>query len=160
MRARAVAAIALSGALALGLTGCNILLQPQTANSYDPSDGVGLDIGQLELRNVLVLTEDGKTGSLVGAAVNTTGSDLDFTVQWSVGGSYHEVQLTARAHTTTRFGAAGDQIALTPLGEQAGGLLDAVVHTSTDQRALSIPVLDGTFVEYQDELPTQAPAKK
>ena len=157
MRARAVAAIALSGALVAGLSGCALWLKPETGRTYDASDGVSLDLGDLELRNVLVLTEDGELGNLVGTAVNTTGSDIDFTVQWKFDGEYYEVELTADAHGRTDFGIDGPQVTLQPLGVKAGSLLEAVVHTADDQSGLLIPVLDATLIEYQDGLPTPTP---
>ncbi|TPX05145.1 hypothetical protein FJ656_08085, partial [Schumannella luteola] len=97
MRARAVAATALSGALVLSLSGCALWMTPETSHPYDASDGVSLTMGELELRNVLVLSDDGETGSLIGTAVNTTGADIDFTLQWSVDGEYHEIDATAHA---------------------------------------------------------------
>ncbi len=157
MRARAVAAIALSAALVVGLSGCALWQQPETGREYDPSDGVSLSLGDLELRNVLVVTEDGELGNLIGTAVNTTGSDIDFTVQWNVDGEYYEVELTAAGNGRTDFGFSGDQVTLEPLGAIAGSLLDAVVHISSDQRELRIPVLDATLVEYEDALPTPTP---
>jgi hypothetical protein len=152
-----VAAIALSGALALALSACTIWTEPETSRPIDPSDGVNLTLGDLELRNVLVVTEDGELGGLVGTAVNTTGADIDFTLQWSVDGDYHEVELTAHRNGSTRFGGDGEQVVLEPLGERPGGLLEAVVHLSDDQSGLDIPVLDATLPEYESSLPTPTP---
>lgn len=157
MRARAMAAIALSGALVAGLSGCALWQAPETGRHYDPSDGVSLTLGDLELRNVLVLTEDGEFGNLIGTAVNTTGSDIDFTVQWNVDGTYHEVELTAEANGRTNFGTGGDQVTIEPLGQKPGSMLDTVVHISSDQKELRLPVLDATLTEYEDSLPTPTP---
>jgi len=155
--ARAVAAIALSGALAVGLSGCVLWETPETQRAYDPSDGVSIDLGDLELHNVLVLTEDGELGNLVGTAVNTSKSDIDFTVQWSVDGSFHEVALTAHANGATRFGGEGAQLTLEPIAAQPGSLLDAVVHTQTGQKGAVLPVLDGGLAPYDTLLPTPTP---
>jgi hypothetical protein len=151
-----VAAIALSGALALSLSGCTMWMHVETARPYHPSDGVNVTVGDLQLRNVLVLTEDGELGNLIGTAVNLTGSDIDFTVQWKADGQYQEVELTADANGRTSFGI-DDQVTLEPLGESAGGLLEAVVHLTDDQKGVRIPVLDATLVEYEDALPTPTP---
>jgi hypothetical protein len=128
----------------------------ETARPYHPSDGVNVTVGDLQLRNVLVLTEDGELGNLIGTAVNLTGSDIDFTVQWKADGQYQEVELTADANGRTSFGI-DDQVTLEPLGESAGGLLEAVVHLTDDQKGVRIPVLDATLVEYEDALPTPTP---
>lgn len=156
MRARAVAAIALSGALALGLSGCNMYMHVETARPYHPSDGVGASIDGLELRNLLVISEDGELGNLIGGAVNTSGDDIDFTVQWKVGDTRHSVELTAEANTTTMFGL-DEQVLLDPLGELPGGLLYAVVHVPGGQQELRIPILDTTLAEYRGTAPTPTP---
>lgn len=156
MRARAVAAIALSAAVALGLSGCTMWMHVETARPYHPSDGINFTVGDLELRNVLVVTEDGELGNLLGTAVNLTGSDIDFTVQWKADGAYQEIELTADANGRTSFGV-DEQVTLEPLGEGPGGLLAAVVHVSDGQKGVRIPVLDGTLVEYEDAVPTPTP---
>lgn len=156
MRARAVAAIALSGAVALGLSGCTMWMHVETARPYNPSDGVNFTVGDLQLRNVLVITEDGELGNLIGTAVNLTDTDIDFTVQWKADGEYQEVELTADANGRTTFGL-DDQVGLEPLGESAGGLLEAVVHIGDGQKGVRIPVLDATFAEYEDAIPTPTP---
>ena len=158
MRARAVAAIALSGVLALGLAGCNFVTPAATTESYDPADGINLTVGDLELRNVLVITEDGDVGSLLGTAVNNTSSDIDFTLQWKTDGDWYEVELVAESNARTDFGFGdGEQVNLDNLGVEPGGLLDATVHVEETQKGAQIPVLDTSFVEYEDSLPTPTP---
>lgn len=156
MRARAVAAIALSGALAFGLSGCNMYMHVETARYYDPSDGVGASIEGLELRNLLVVSEDGELGNLVGGAVNTSDTDFIFMVQWTAAGSKHQVVLTANANSTTLFGI-DEQVLIDPVGEIPGGLLVATVHVATGQQELRIPVLDSTLAEYAALTPTPVP---
>lgn len=158
MRARAVAAIALSALLALGLTGCNFLTPPATTETYDPGDGINFNVGDLQLRGVLVITEDGEVGSLLGTAVNSTSSDIDFTLQWQTDGTWHEVELVADANGRTDFGFGdGQRVNLDNLGVMPGGLLDATVHVADTQKGERIPVLDTSFVEYEDSLPTPTP---
>lgn len=158
VRARAVAAIALSGVLALGLSGCNFVTPPGTNEPYDPSDGINFTVGDLMLRNMLVITDDGETGSLLGTAVNPTSSDIDFTLQWQTDGTWHEVELVADANGRTDFGFGnGQRVNLDNLGVQPGGLLDATVHVADTQKGEGIPVLDTSFVEYEDSLPTPTP---
>lgn len=158
MRARAVAAFALSGVLALALAGCNFLTPPSTTEPYDPSDGINFNVGDLELRGVLVITEDGEVGSLLATAVNQTSSDIDFTLQWQTDGTWYEVELVADANGRTDFGFGdGERVNLDNLGVQPGGLLDAAVHTEETQKGAQIPVLDTSFVEYEDSLPTPTP---
>lgn len=129
----------------------------ETARPYDPSDGVGLSLDALELRNLIVISEDGELGNLIGAAVNTTDEPIDFTVQWKVGDGYEKVSLTADPNSSTQFGI-DEQVLIEPLGEKPGGLLEVVVHvTGAAQKALLVPVLDTTLAEYDGLLPTPKP---
>jgi len=153
-----VAAFALSGVLALALAGCNFVTPPSTTEPYDPGDGINFSVGDLELRGVLVITEDGEVGSLLGTAVNNTSSDIDFTLQWQTDGSWYEVELVADANGRTDFGFGdGERVNLDNLGVMPGDLLDATVHTADTQKGAQIPVLDTSFVEYEDSLPTPTP---
>ena len=158
MRARALVAIALSAVLAVSLSACSFFMQPETSNPYDPGDGVNFTVGDLELRNILVVSDDGETGSLVGTAVNNTSSAIDFTLQWNTDGVWYEVDLVAAANARTDFGFGDAQrVNLDNLGVMPGGLLDATVHADDTQKGEQLPVVDTSFVEYEDSLPTPTP---
>ena len=158
MRARAAASVALTAVVAALLAGCGFWVPVATQDPYNPSDGVNGEIGELELRNVLVITEDGDVGSLLGTAVNNTSSDIDFTLQWKTDGDWYEVELVAESNSRTDFGFGdGEQVNLDNLGVEPGGLLDATVHVEETQKGAQIPVLDTSFVEYEDSLPTPTP---
>lgn len=70
--ARAVAAVALAGALTGGLAGCGA---PQTLQPYTPAAGVNADIGPegstpIKVRNLLVISKAPGQGFLSGAIVS------------------------------------------------------------------------------------------
>lgn len=158
MRARALVAIALSAVLAVSLAACSFYMPPETSNPYDPGDGINFNVGDLQLRNILVVSDDGEVGSLVGTAVNSTSSDIDFTLQWNTDGVWYQVDLVAEAHARTNFGFADAQrVNLDNLGVMPGGLLDATVHVADTQKGEQIPVVDTSFIEYEDSLPTPTP---
>ncbi len=158
MRARALVAIALSAVLAVSLAACSFYMPPETSNPYDPGDGINFTVGDLKLRNVLVVSDDGETGSLVGTAVNSTSADVDFTLQWNTDGVWYEVELVAEANARTDFGFGDAQrVNLDNLGVMPGGLLEATVHVDDTQKGEDIPVVDTSFVEYEDSLPTPTP---
>ena len=58
MKARLAASAALAIVLALGASGCAMLTYQATTEKYDASDGVSADIGDLDLRNILLVSED------------------------------------------------------------------------------------------------------
>lgn len=85
MKFRIAIAAVIAVGVALGTTGCG-LIQPQaTTRHYDASDGIGVNVGTLKLRNLIVLSNDGTTGSLLLTGVNTTGKDVELTVTYAGG---------------------------------------------------------------------------
>ena len=68
MKVRIVVAAALALGVAFGTAGCN-LIQPQaTTTPYDASDGVGINVGDLSLRNLMIISDNGETGNLLLSA--------------------------------------------------------------------------------------------
>ena len=71
VKVRVLVAAALAVSVALGTAGCN-LIQPQaTRIAYDPSDGVSVNVGGLDLRNLMIISDNGKTGNFLLSAVNS-----------------------------------------------------------------------------------------
>ena len=87
-------------------------------DQYAPSDGAYVSAGELSIHNFLVISEDGELGNLVGGAANNTGADIPFTLQWNVGGTWHSIDLVAKANSLTQFGVEGGEIV--SAGENAG----------------------------------------
>ena len=81
MKARLAASAALALGIAIGGSGCAMITYQATTEKYDPSDGISADIGTLDLRNVLVVSEDGEDGNLVMTVVNTGENDVTLGVQ-------------------------------------------------------------------------------
>ena len=76
MKARLAASAALALGLALGASGCSMVTYQATTEHYDASDGVSLNVGELKVRNALVVSEDGVDGNLVMSVVNTGEDDV------------------------------------------------------------------------------------
>jgi len=81
VRLRALATTSLSVALLFGTAGCGVLLEPATLQSYSPSDGVNADIGDVSVRNALVVTNDSGDGALVMTLVNSSEALVFVTVE-------------------------------------------------------------------------------
>ena len=167
---RKLSAIALAVGLALTATGCSFSANPETLQSYAPSDGAGLDMdlggGEVvKLRNFVYLT-DGSNGSLYGVAVNSgkvaqhvmfqatnpdgTKTDDAFMLE---GGASYSINQNGNA-------ASAIKTAL-----PAGAVL--TISVSADMGAnwytLNVPVLDGSIAEFRELVaglatPTAAPA--
>jgi len=67
---RALTAIALSSVLLLGSTGCTFMGTVESLKPYQATDGAQLDLGDIELRDVIYFS-NGKKAELFGSIVNS-----------------------------------------------------------------------------------------
>ena len=148
--------IAISAILALGLvlgtTGCN-LIQPQaTTNFYNASDGISVNVGELQLRNLILISDDGTTGSLLMSAINTTGSDVNLSVQFLSKGAMVDGQLVVpSAQAATSWGSqAEDKIVFEGMDSAPGSMLEVYFqYGSADGVTALVPVLTTGQPEYK-----------
>lgn len=158
MRARAAASIALVVLLGGGLAGCNFTTPQATTYPYDPSDGVGTTVGEIELRNVLAITEDGTEANLVFSAVNNSDSDVTLTGQVGTGSSASDVTVTLTpGYNELGYDEAG-QVVLTGVDSPAGSLMPVYFQYGEEPgKEINVPVLDGSLPEYEGLLPMPVP---
>lgn len=156
MRAR-LGAAALLTVVAMALVGC--VGKVQTQIPYDPSDGVGVEVGSVRVLNLIVLTEDGEDGNLIGAAVNHGDRDVELVFQYGPSGDRTEVAVDVPADATVHLGTGEEgQLLLPGIDRQPGDLIEIYVQYGDEQGALArVPVLDGALPEYADHLPTPMP---
>ena len=159
MRARVTASIAVAAALAAVLAGCTFFTPQATLKHYDPSDGVNSSVGDLQLSNALVLTENGKNGNLLLSALNPTAKDVTLTVQWDAGLDKDTISIDLPAGKTTQIGYGDDgQEFLASIQTDAGGLLPLYFqYGDKPGKQLQVPVLDGSLPQYSELLPTPTP---
>jgi hypothetical protein len=144
---RIAIAAALAIGVALGTTGCN-LIQPQaTTKHYDASDGVGVNVGALKLRNLIVLSNDGITGSLLLTGVNTTGLPLTLTITYA-SGSTKQVVPSSDLRGKTWGGHDEPQIILNNISTEPGAMIELSFTDGTETVATLIPVLTTQQPEY------------
>lgn len=156
MRIRALATAAVASALLLGTAGCGVLVDTATLKPYHPSDGVGATVGDIHVRNALVITDETGDAALVGTFVN----DSDSLELVSV-----EIRGTTALSTTigaypglTKVGIAdGNPVVFMGAGVLAGEYVDVYVqYGAFDGELLSVPVLDGTEAFYAPYAPGAA----
>lgn len=83
-RSLVVGAAALATALAL--SGCQVMSPIQTNETYQPADGVAVDLGDVQVRDLVVITgARGEVGTLSGMVVNRGTTPV--TVTFAAGGS-------------------------------------------------------------------------
>lgn len=158
-RAHRLSLIAAIGIGAMAFTGCSAINEHSTTRIYSASDGVRLDLGQLELRNVLIISEvaDGP-GRVTGTFYNQSASEITLTVSGAAGS---QTEIVVKPGTPTVLNAVGDEHILSTVAGAPGTVETVELRTSgatTETASLEVPVLDGTLKEYQNLVPTVTPS--
>ena len=159
MRARVAASAGLTALVALALAGCNFFTPQSTLVPYDPADGVSAQVGDIQVLNALIVSEDGLSGNLVFSALNSGSDDVDLTLQFESNGEKVTLDVDVEAGTTGEFGfGESGQLFLAGIDTQPGGLLPIYFQYGDEQgRQLLVPVLDGELEQYEGLLPTPTP---
>jgi hypothetical protein len=158
VRARTMATVVVAAGVLLGTTGCNLYAPQATTIKYDASDGVSGDVGDLAIRNAILLTEDGENANLLVHVVNSSDEDIDMVVQYEGVDDEVTTTVTIDANSTGEIGVeGGDSVAVE--GEVLAGSLFPVFfqygeYTGTE---LLVPVLDGSLAVYSTLVPTEKP---
>lgn len=157
-RAQRLSLIAAIGIGAMAFTGCSAINQQSTAMEVTVSDGVHLDMGQMELRNVLIISEAaGDAGRVVGSFYNNADSDITLTISGAQGS---QTEITVKPGVPTILGTASDQAILSTVEQPPGSIEKIELRQSgagSETASLKVPVLDGTLAEYKNLVPTAAP---
>jgi hypothetical protein len=142
-----LALTALAGALTL--SGCQVMSPIQTSVTYQPSDGVAVDLGDVQIRDLVVVSSaKGEVGTLSGMVVNNGARPV--TITFAAGATGGSVSAVAPAGAQTRLsGVAGTEpITLPSIPAAPGGSVKVTVSTPADGGSeVSVPVLlpDGYY---------------
>ncbi|WP_336660573.1 DNA modification methylase [Leucobacter sp. USHLN153] len=154
MKIRIASSIALAAALTLGATGCSLVAPQATLTPYAPSDGVDVNVGSIDVRNIMLIADEtGESFNVVFGAVNRSGEEQDLSIAFS---GTESQQATADFTIPTGNTLFGD-----PEGEETPVLVDLADLEPGDtigayfqlpgaaEVPYDIPVLDGTLAEYE-----------
>ena len=164
MRARIAATVVVVASLLLSTAGCSFFAPQATLKHYDPSDGVGTTVGQVKVRNALLLTKDGQEASFLVNLINDGEKTVNVLIQYdgttasgTPGKVDTRVQLDAGEVKT--FGSSDTrQLLFSGINSKAGSLLPVFVQYGTlTGEQLLVPVLDGSLSEYSKLLPSPLP---
>lgn len=159
MRARVVASAALAALVAVVLAGCNFLTPQATLKPYEASDGVSGKVGDIDLLNAFVISEDGINGNLVFTALNHGGKSVTLTLQYESDGERTDATVKVGGDGSTDVGGFNDsdQLYLSGIDTIPGGLLPIYFQYGDEPgRQLRVPVLDASLEQY-GELAPQTP---
>lgn len=158
-RAHRLSLIAAIGIGAMAFTGCSAINEQSTTRVYSASDGVRLDLGQLELRNVLIVSEAADApGRVAGTFYNQSDSDITLTISGAAGS---QTEIVVKPGTPTVLGTTGDEHILNTVASAPGALESVELRlsgASSETASLNVPVMDGTLQEYKNLIPTIAPS--
>lgn len=162
MNTRLVASVALAGALLLGTTGCTLAAETGTLVHYQPSDGVAANVGDIKVRNLMGLSDNGDDVSLVMSIINS--GTLTATVNFQYENSSGEKQtlsVVVKPNSSVHVGGGDDEAVaiLRDAGATVGGTIPIYVQYGEEQgQQVQVPVLDGQTEAYTDLLPAPLPS--
>ena len=152
MRRRFFAPLALAAAVITGASGCTLSAEIANLQPYDPSDGVSADVGDLALRNILLIKNDQGDANLVMTVVNNSGENVSLNVQFDgVGSRTTESLAIADFPARTRIGdVPEDGIIMRSPDLEMGGLFPVYFeYGAYPGELVLVPVLDGSLAEYE-----------
>ncbi len=154
MNVRALAATAVAAALLVGTAGCGVFVDTATLKPYAASDGVNASVGGIELRNLLVITDETGDGSLIGAVVNNSKAAAHLTVE--LRGSTTVTETVAVETGVTLLGVKDATATIFAGADLVAGQYATIYvqYGSADGVEITVPVLDGTDPLYAPYTPT------
>ena len=153
---RLLAPVAATSLILLGTTGCTFGAEIANLEPYDPSDGVSANVGDLGLRNILLVANDEGEANLVMTVVNDSGEDVSLNVQYDDGAARTTSSLSIPGFPErTRIGDnPADGVVVTASDLTAGGLYAVYFeYGDVPGELVMVPVLDGSLPEYESLVP-------
>ncbi|SDO28289.1 hypothetical protein SAMN05216368_11430 [Cryobacterium flavum] len=161
MRARIAASVVLAAGILLGTSACGFFAPQATSIQYNASDGVSGDVGEIHVRNALLVSADGELANLIVSVVNPTDTLQQVLVQYKSSTGTVSQDIPVEANTTVTFGTDGaPSVVLENMGSQPGSLFPVFFQYGEETGIeLLLPVLSGTQGEYSTLMPTLAPTE-
>lgn len=156
MKARIGAAVVLAALLSLGASGCALITPQATTKEVEVANGVNGSVGEIDIRNATIISNDGEVGSLLISFYNGSGTDQELAVQYESNGRKTQQVITVASSGLTSFGAKGEtQLLLEGIATPPGALLPIFFqYGDAEGVELRVPVLTSNFEEYTGLEPT------
>jgi hypothetical protein len=163
VKSRLIASVALAGALLLGTAGCTLFSVQGTLVHYEPSDGTAATIGDVKVRNLIGLSDNGDDISLLMTIINSGSSSASVNFQYdNASGEPSTITIKVPAHSSVNVGSGGgaDEAVMREVGATVGGLVPVYVQYGTEPgKQVQVPVLDGETQAYSGLLPKPLPSE-
>ena len=140
-------------AVLTGVSGCAYISPQATTDTFAPADGVQLDLGDVQLRNVLVVAEDADSeGRVLGTVINN--GDKAQTLTLDADGSKATIDVPANNEVVLE---KSKPVLLDHAGAKPGLMVDTTFTADGKDGTVSVPVLDHTYPRYASFVPGGAP---
>ena len=141
-------------AVLTGVSGCAYVSPQATMDSYAPGDGIQMDLGDVQLRNILVVAEDENSeGRVLGTLINT--GDQPETVTMDANGARASVEVPANQEVVLE---KSRPVLLDRAGANPGLMVDTTFTADNEDQTIQVPVLDHTYPRYASFVPGGAPS--
>jgi hypothetical protein len=148
--ARNAAMVGLAAVALLGATGCSAINQQATTLQYAPSDGIVANVGDVELRNLALVTNSADSEArYIGSLASSSGEPLEVSI--TVNGT--ETLFSVPGNESLVLEEEANQQVIPSTGEFPGGLVDATVEVGDTSEVVGVTVLNGTLPEYRPFVP-------
>ncbi|HEY9477376.1 MAG TPA: hypothetical protein VIQ26_02990 [Microbacteriaceae bacterium] len=162
MRARGAALALLAAGVLVGTSACTYITPQATMTITDITEGVNATVGAIDVRNALVLSEDGDTGSFLVNLLNTSDKGVNVRVQYqdADGAKMTELVFVNPGKLTSLGGPGGQQLVFRNMDTAAGDLLPVFIqYDKVPGAQLQVPVLDESIDYFAGLLPSPSPSE-
>jgi hypothetical protein len=141
----------LMGLVLAGLSGCSTADPDEDWHAI--ANGVDGDIGGVEVRSLLIVSEDeNQPGRFLGTLFNTLSEPVDVVF------SDPDDSVTVRVEPQGELGFDTNPLMLSSVSDIPGSRVPVSVTVGSEKEELSTPVLDGTLQAYRPFVPSAGPS--
>lgn len=151
--ARVTTALAATAGV-LALSSCSWISPQTTLKSYDASDGISGNVGDIDIRNIMVISVGkDQPGQVIAYADNTGTSQATVKIEHADSGDAGS-SIEVPAQKSVKIDPqGGSNVKLNRAGANPGETVNLKVSVGADTETLAVPVLDGTLPEYAALIP-------
>jgi hypothetical protein len=129
---RIAASVVLAVGIVLGTAGCGFTTPQSTTKHYDASDGVSGSVGDIDVRNVFIVSDNGTVGNIVFTLVNNGDTAHLVTIQTGTGSKKVDKQVSIAAGALKPFGGPTERrVLIENLDSQPGSPCSPSVYVPT-----------------------------
>jgi hypothetical protein len=161
VRARGAALALLAAGVLVGTSACTYMTPQATLTITNIAEGVNATVGAIDVRNAVVLSADGETGSFLVNLLNTSDTGVSVRVQYQ---DADDAKVTEQVfvnpgEVTSLGGAGNQQLVFTNIDTAAGDLFPVFIQYDNEPGAqLQVPVLDESLDYFAGLLPSPSPS--